>query len=159
MIILKKEKDLIPKEFHIGLSKFFTHEYLKNEMDKLSIQANHQILKLNEDDRKKKCEEFMKESDKILETLQQEYEILCNPKIFINGSDQSLPQSGGGGGGDGASDEHGEEDRDLKRGVLLKLEQNRLEELRKMIAKSSFEHESRVLSQTYLNRFRRNPQF
>ena len=56
-------------------------------------------------------------------------------------------------------DEHGEEDRDLKRGVLLKLEQNRLEELRKMIAKSSFEHESRVLSQTYLNRFRRNPQF
>ena len=108
--LMKKEKDLIPKEFHIGLSKFFTHEYLKNEMDKLSIQANHQILKLNEDDRKKKCEEFMKESDKILETLQQEYEILCNPKIFIKGSDQSLPQSGGGGGGGGdeASDENDE---------------------------------------------------
>ena len=50
----------------------------------------------------------MKESDKILKTLQQEYETLCNPKILIKGSDQSLPQSGGGGGGDGASDEKDE---------------------------------------------------
>ena len=70
-------------------------------MDKLSIQANHQILKLNEDDRKKKCEEFMKESNKILETLQQDYEAICNPKIFIKGSTQSPQQSGGGGGGGG----------------------------------------------------------
>jgi hypothetical protein len=56
-------------------------------------------------------------------------------------------------------DEHGEEDRELKRGVLLKLEQNRLELLRQMVAKCSFEHESRILSQTYLNWARRYPQF
>ena len=55
-------------------------------------------------------------------------------------------------------DEHGE-DRGLKRGVLLKLEQGRLENLRFMLANNTFEHESRLLSDTYLNWVRRSPQF
>ena len=56
-------------------------------------------------------------------------------------------------------DEHGEEDRGLKRGVLLTLEQGRLENLRFMLANNTFEHESRLLSDTYLNWVRRSPQF